>query len=304
MLNVRQAIKMSNDIGSRLPKKLPNDSPTRFWIGLSSFFGAFLESFDEIINIFATKSVDPPTDEPLIKLIFETIQKFNFVFKGMQAAKIPTLHLAIINFAKIISICTGIQGRMAVFGHHLLSGMKAKWLSEINHGHILAIALHPNFKSLSILNSCDMLRSLERPNIEELIMTMGLSMNYDEQIQENSIQFSDINDNIDIGDFMDPIYTSEAPKASPQKSVVEEYREFVQSKVTSVYEDPLLYWKDSEFEKLKYVAAAIFCVPVSSAEPERHNSAAGNIVTSIRNNLKPQTVESLVLLNESFKNSY
>ena len=63
-----------------------------------------------------------------------------------------------------------------------------------------------------------------------------------------------------------------------------------------------MYWRQSSHVNLKSIAASVFCIPVSSAEPERHNSAAGNSVTAMRNRLNPTTVETLFLLNEFFKN--
>ena len=96
--------------------------------------------------------------------------------------------------------------RMSNFGHHIMSGMKKKWLTEINGGHIMAIALHPNFKSLSILNSCDMLKSLVKPNIEDLITSISLSMGQTDQREEVKSAQQFVQSSAQI-DFMDPIET-------------------------------------------------------------------------------------------------
>ena len=101
MMNVRRTVKMSNDLGSKLPRKLPNDSPTRMWTGLSAFFSAFNDSFDTIAELFSERNVDAPTDKKLIETVSSALQEFDFAFKGMQAANLPTLHLAVINVAKL-----------------------------------------------------------------------------------------------------------------------------------------------------------------------------------------------------------
>ena len=85
-------------------------------------------------------------------------------------------------------------------------------------------------------------------------------------------------------------------------SLSKEYELFKKEPIAKFFENPLEYWKCSNFAKLKNIARSIYCIPVSSAEPERHNSAAGNTVTAVRNKLSPETVENLVIYNEFLKN--
>ena len=68
------------------------------------------------------------------------------------------------------------------------------------------------------------------------------------------------------------------------------------------FDDPLKFWRNSKLAKLKSVARRIFVIPASSAEPERHNSAAGNTLTSLRASMSDRTVSMLVFLNEFLKN--
>ena len=103
-------------------------------------------------------------------------------------------------------------------------------------------------------------------------------------------------------DFMDPIGEDESKNQISKPNIVSEYRQFLNSKIFNVYDNPLLFWRDSKYDNFKKVAASIFCIPVSSAEPERHNSAAGNTITPMRNRMNENTVEELVLINEFLKN--
>ena len=61
------------------------------------------------------------------------------------------------------------------------------------------------------------------------------------------------------------------------------------------------YWRDSPYANLKKITAAVFCILVSSAEPERNNSADRSFVKAKRNRLTPSTVKKLILPNEYYK---
>ena len=95
-----------------LPRKLPNDSPTRMWTGLSAFFSALNDSFDAIAELFSERNVDAPTDKKLIETVSSALQKFDFAFKSMQAANYPTLHLAVINIAKLNKAIENFPNKM------------------------------------------------------------------------------------------------------------------------------------------------------------------------------------------------
>ena len=54
--------------------------------------------------------------------------------------------------------------------------------------------------------------------------------------------------------------------------------------------------------KLKSISKKVFAIQASSAETERHNSAAGVTISEIRNRLSNESLEQLVFLNEFYKN--
>ena len=87
-----------------------------------------------------------------------------------------------------------------------------------------------------------------------------------------------------------------------QKSLEQELHEYMKMTVDQDFDDPFIFWRDSKLVKLKFAARRIFAVPASSAEPERHNSAAGNTLTSLRASMSDRTVSMLVFLNEFLKN--
>ena len=98
MLSVRAYFKRSSDKEHLLPKKLPNDSPTRPWCGLSQFFTAFYKSYDEIKNLLPEK-IDMPSNKDLIKQIGDGLSQFTSVFKSLECASYPTLHLVVKRFS-------------------------------------------------------------------------------------------------------------------------------------------------------------------------------------------------------------
>ena len=86
------------------------------------------------------------------------------------------------------------------------------------------------------------------------------------------------------------------------KSIFDEYCTFLSQKPDKVFENPLEFWSSEEDGLLKTLAISIFCTQASSAEPERHNSAAGLMMSPLRNQLLGETLEKQVIYNEYLKN--
>ena len=111
-------------------------------------------------------------------------------------------------------------------------------------------------------------------------------------------------DTEDFSDMMDDLPAEETIVAITEKKSLEvEIDEFIKSTITTKFNDPLDFWRTSEHFTLKKIAFKIFNIPAASAEPERHNSAAGLNMTDLRNQINPNTLESFViykcLLNEN-----
>ena len=70
------------------------------------------------------------------------------------------------------------------------------------------------------------------------------------------------------------------------------------SMINIMYKNPLVYWNEqkSQLPHLANIARKVFITQASSAESERHFSAAGNIVTDLKGRPDPRTVEMLVML--------
>lgn len=86
------------------------------------------------------------------------------------------------------------------------------------------------------------------------------------------------------------------------KSIFDEYFNFLSNKPEKVFENPLEFWAFAEDGLLKKLAVSIYVTQASSAEPERHNSAAGLMMSPLRNQLQGDTLEKQVIYNEYLKN--
>lgn len=71
----------------------------------------------------------------------------------------------------------------------------------------------------------------------------------------------------------------------------------------SLASDPLLWWKENlyKFPLLSCMARKLLCIPSTSVPSERVFSAAGDIVSSQRANLKAKTVDMLIFLKKNMK---
>lgn len=67
--------------------------------------------------------------------------------------------------------------------------------------------------------------------------------------------------------------------------------------------DPLVWWKENQFTfpLLSIMAKKLLCIPSTSVPSERVFSAAGDIVSSQRANLKAKTVDMLIFLKKNMK---
>ena len=60
-----------------------------------------MSSFDEIQNILPER-IDAPADKGLIEKLSNAFRDFDSIFKKMEAANVPTLHLVIVSYTKIV----------------------------------------------------------------------------------------------------------------------------------------------------------------------------------------------------------
>jgi hypothetical protein len=90
---------------------------------------------------------------------------------------------------------------------------------------------------------------------------------------------------------------------SPSEQVAQEMDRYLHHPILDVESHPLEWWKaqEKQFPLLGRLARRYFCICATSVPSERVFSAGGNIVTSLRNSLKPDSVDKLVFLATNLK---
>lgn len=114
MLDVRAFVHKSSNKGSQLTKRLPNDTPTRPWCGLSQFFIAFDASYDDLTRITEDSKVTMPTDRPLIREILKFFTIFDKPFESLQSTKNTSIYMVIIQIAAIFRKLNKLPDRLNV----------------------------------------------------------------------------------------------------------------------------------------------------------------------------------------------
>lgn len=119
MVKVRGYFKKSSDKEKLLPLKLPSESQTRPWCGLSKFFQAFEGSYMTICDV-VPDTVDVPSNFNLIKLISKHLAEFDSIFRTMEVANVPSLHLVIKHYSDLIKLLKGWPRQLESFKNSLL----------------------------------------------------------------------------------------------------------------------------------------------------------------------------------------
>lgn len=168
---------------------------------------------------------------------------------------------------------------------------------------MLAIALHPNYKSLAIFKNTENFGSkFENVNFDEMIQKRFDKLCIEKIESEEEIADENVvvvQKNVDDPD-MDPL--DEEPKKEKTISpILEQYYEFKKMKIDKVYDNPAEFWKDKK-TNLSLLAKSVYVIQASSSEPERHNSFAGSMITDKRNRLAATTSEELIMFNEFSRN--
>lgn len=83
----------------------------------------------------------------------------------------------------------------------------------------------------------------------------------------------------------------------------EQMTRYKEADLLEVKEDPLVWWKDHQYEYplLSHLAKRYLCIPGTSVSSERVFSTAGDIITAQRSALLPEHVDQLLFLNKNLK---
>ena len=193
--------------------------------------------------------------------------------------------------------------------------MENKYIRSINKIHCVALFLHPNFKSLTLLQNPPFSNYFASFDIDETLIDLFPHF-FDTNADQPAAKYSIMDNSVSIestveistsevcanseDELMDPVIKN-SPISKTAHSIWTELSEYKEMGITDKIDSPLTFWKNSNFKLLAKVACSAFSVTASSAEPERHNSHAGLTLTDLRNKLNAESIESLVLYKTFMK---
>ncbi|CAF4238185.1 unnamed protein product [Rotaria magnacalcarata] len=295
------------DLQSKLSSTLKQDICTRWNSTYDTIWSIYL-NYDDVQEILLNRNEEKylsGIDRYLIKDITDLLSVFKICSEKLSADDNPTLHAVLPWFVKLKKTCEPrstdklyvIQLKKA-----LLEKLDEKiWITDI---HYIATFLHPETKSLPTLSHSE--RNKVVQSVKKMLKTVGLD--------ENSADTIIVTDNdkikrrrnkrakradITVDDILKEFASNDNSLTDSDNDVYDEVLEYMKSKV--IYEkgeDVLSWWKKYSciYGKLSSLALALLSIPASSATSERVFSETGRILESRRQQLAPDSLDSLVFL--------
>ena len=305
MKDTRTFFSHSADKSSRLPRKLPSDSQTRPWKGLTNFFSAFVASYGSIKEILIENGqrLKFPTNEFLLKDYSDAFSKFSGVFDILQSDK-TNLHECLIQYVNLKVMIADYPDSLQSFREALSSLVDEKIGGALTYTHLIATFMHPNYKSMNILKRTTMFSQKDFfDGLEDLMInffegySMEKSRNKPSSDEDDGIlEESQLEKEQPVAKnpLMDPLEEESENELPGWKIELKEYRRV---KITSTFDDPLMFWKNSNFQMLKGLARSVYAISASSAQSERNASRAGLTITPKRNRMNPMKMEKCLFIN-------
>lgn len=302
MKKVQHYFHLSSNKENMLPYKIPSGCITRPWTGLSRFFSAFTKSYDKILEIiFEFSDIMPPTNKRLLLALNDAFQSIRPIITMLEASNQPTLHLVLLSYLKLRKIVSCWPPIIYAFKSKIDQCLFDTYGKSITNMHMIACYLHPKFKSLNFLYAEENNLSLRNDNLLNNLRMLELDLGF--STNSNVVTYYEEPTAIyEVGlfdDFADVKHSVVINEPVTLENEVKAYNEMV---INTDFDNPLTFWKNTDFNILRKIAKKVFVIPASSAEPERHNSAGGNTISHLRNSLSEDKLGEIVFLNEYYKN--
>lgn len=227
-----------------------------------------------------------------VQCMFAYLDEFRHWSTKGSASKIPTLYLVWIAMDALIKHSTPSND-----DNSTVALMKIKAYQyieenfEIHELHRVATFLHPNFKSLKFTN--EQKRMKTHNDTRHLLRKYHPSSARTTNRRESTSSSSSVDSTIST--YMDD-----------NSSLLDEVHEYISLKCIPDEKLNLInWWQDRKelFPTLSKLALWIHSIPASSIPSERKFSTAGSILIEKRANLKPDSVENIMLIHSHGKNS-
>ncbi|CAF3864395.1 unnamed protein product, partial [Rotaria sp. Silwood1] len=294
------------ELQSKLELTLKQDICTRWNSTYDTLWSIWL-NYEDVEEILATRKEEKfivGIDRYLIKEVTDLLSVFKIGSEKLSADDTPTLHSVLPWFSKFKKTCEPKNTDTSIivqFKKKLLEKLDDKmWISEI---HYISTFLHPETKSLATLTQTQKNEVVQ--SVKKMLKTVG--------IVEEKLEVIPINDNderkkrrnkrakrddITVDDVLKEFVSNEN-LSNDDDDPYDEVIEYMKSKVNyEKDEDVLSWWKKHSclYPQLSRLAAALLSIPSSSASSERIFSEAGRILEARRQQLNPESLDSLVFL--------
>jgi hypothetical protein len=305
----------SGSINHLLPVTIKRACVTRGWEDIMQLFEACVRSYDALKDILDDRGAmhKLPRNKDLLSLVHAWITPLREIFRQLEASKTPTIHFVLVAYYKLERYCHSVPADsptcLRALARNLWALMEKKYWTSTTTMHLIAVYLHPNLKSLSMLtcspSSSPLWIQNTRKDIQNGIIELASNLSSTAKPPESpEIKSGQLSPpptkKARVDSFLDDMFDATPPKETKRRTMTieDEMQEYISMTVSDKFENPLVFWQQlsSKLPKLSAIARQVYIIQASSAESERRFSLAGNIVTEKRGSLDPQTVEMLTLL--------
>ncbi|CAF2999603.1 unnamed protein product [Rotaria sp. Silwood2] len=287
------------ELQNKLTTSLKKDVDTR-WNSIVEMLNSVDKVYNEILAVLAERKEEHLVDDLDIHLVRDLIillEPFKNGSEILSAEKESTLHLVlpfVKKFKQVCEINPSDTVPIKQIKRSLLSNIDEKiWLSEL---HYIATFLCPETKSLSSLSKSE--RNSVIKSVRNLLKTLGIE-NHD-SMEEPVIYISKKRIKCDaVHDVLKSFNGSLETSSDDDNEPIDEVNDYIKTKISYPKGQSLLQWWQNNsfrFKKLSQLACSLLAIPASSAASERVFSKTGRILEARRQQLSPESLDSLLFL--------
>lgn len=290
-------------LNAHLDISLKQSVETR-WDSILESLESIDESFDQLVSV-SEWNVNLHQklfniSRSLMQQIIDLLVPFRIARKKLCQNSLPTFHeVAVIKHSLISVHLKSSNSDMKIIKKMKERlGKFTKLKITVTEDHIIASYLHPGLKS-------NFVSKLEDKNlVKDAIVRLSNLVK-----SVNVVTTRAIESDIDVtpakksrsDDLFSSCYTASNSLPKQKLTELEEYR-FKQVSNNDRDSNPLSYWKEktSLFPKLSQIALEYMSIPATSVKSEQNFSAAGQLVSDKRTNMKSETVDAVLHIRSNF----
>ncbi|CAF1458736.1 unnamed protein product [Rotaria sordida] len=294
------------ELQNKLTHSLKKDVDTR-WNSVLEMLNSIDKVFTQVIYILAERKEEYYTDDIGINLIRDLIvllEPFKTGSEISSAENEPTLHL-VLPFVKRFKQTCEIKDSDTETIKQVKRALREKldeklWLSDL---HYIATFLCPETKSLLSLTKSE--RNDVIKKVRTLLKTLGIGKQVDEEILHEHTNNSSTKNKkrIKIDTVHDVLKSFNGSISSSSddddNESQDEVAHYIKAKISYPKGESLLRWWQNHsiiYKKLSLLACSLLAIPASSAASERIFSRTGRILEARRQQLSPESLDSLLFL--------